>query len=151
MQVRFRVLNPPIPQDFEAAFDRDGAPDIGWKASGGVRRFPPMPVLPLIDALIFVGWSSLMVSFVLKGISISTRYQPTVFGLSAIDFLSFSMVCMLFGVALAARTWVKANEHSIQRAGRLQGPERGRAETQTSGTEAHAEDNGGRRGAAAGR
>ncbi len=111
-----------------------------------------MPVLPLIDALIFVGWSSLMVSFVLKGISISTRYQPSVLGLSAVDFLTFSMVCMLFGVALAARTWVKANEHRIQRAGRLEpSRELPHAEAQTNGAEAQAEDNAGRQRVAAGR
>ena len=114
-----------------------------------------MPVLPLIDALIFVGWSSLMVSFVLKGISLSTRYHPSVFGLSAVDFLTFSMVCMLFGVALAARTWVKANEHRILRAGRLQAPaELPHVEAQTNGAhaaEAHPESNAGRPRVAAGR
>ena len=105
-----------------------------------------MPVLPLIDALIFVGWSSLMVSFVLKGISISTRYQPSIFGLSAVDFLTFAMVCMLFAVALAARTWVKANEQRVLRAGRLAGsrhlPD---AEGEREGAEAHTESNRGER------
>jgi hypothetical protein len=111
-----------------------------------------MPVLPLIDALIFVGWSSLMVSFVLKGISISTKYHPSILGLSAVDFLTFAMVCMLFAVALAARTWVKANEHRSLRAGRLQAPrELAHADLPARGAEPEAESNAGRQRVAAGR
>ena len=74
-----------------------------------------MPVLPLIDALILTGWSSLMVAAVLKGITMSTTYNPTIVGLSARDFLLFAGICMLFSLTLAARTWVKANEPRIMR------------------------------------
>lgn len=110
-----------------------------------------MPVLPLIDALIFVGWSSLMVAFVLKGITISTRYQPTIFELSAIDFLTFSMVCMVFAVALAGRTWVKANEERARRAGHLSGRELPVGEGTRGAAGAPPEGDSGRRPVAAGR
>lgn len=74
-----------------------------------------MPALPFIDALIFLGWSSVMVAFILKAIDISTHYRPAIFGLSAIDFLWVSGIFLLFALALAARTWVKANEPRILR------------------------------------
>lgn len=74
-----------------------------------------MPTLPMIDALIFLGWSSVMVAFILKAIDISTRYRPSIFGLNAHDFLLASGILLLFALALAARTWVKANEPRILR------------------------------------
>jgi hypothetical protein len=74
-----------------------------------------MPVLPMIDALVFLGWSSIMVAFILKAIDISTAYRPHVFGLTAHDFLLGSGLCVLFAIALAARTWVKANEPRMLR------------------------------------
>jgi hypothetical protein len=74
-----------------------------------------MPVLPIIDALVFLGWSSVMVAFILKAIDISTAYRPQVFGLTARDFLWASGISILFALALAARTWVKANEPRMVR------------------------------------
>lgn len=74
-----------------------------------------MPVLPIIDALVFLGWSSIMVAFILKAIDISTAYRPHVFGLTAHDFLWASGIFILFAIALAARTWVKANEPRMLR------------------------------------
>jgi UDP-N-acetylmuramyl pentapeptide phosphotransferase/UDP-N-acetylglucosamine-1-phosphate transferase len=69
-----------------------------------------VPILPLIDLLILMGTGSLLVGFVLKAISITTRYQPTVLGFSSIDFVIITGVCLGMAVVLAARTWVKANE-----------------------------------------
>ena len=74
-----------------------------------------MPVLPIIDALVFLGWSSVMVAFILKAIDISTAYRPHIFGLTAHDFLWASGISILFALALAARTWVKANEPRMVR------------------------------------
>ena len=74
-----------------------------------------MPALPLIDTLIFLGWSSIMVAFILKAIDISTRYRASVFGLNAHDFLLASGIFLLFALTLAARTWVKANEPRMLR------------------------------------
>jgi hypothetical protein len=72
-----------------------------------------MSVLPLIDALILGGWSSLIAGFLLKVVYITTSYRPTVVGLRPIDFLWVAVVCLLFALALAARTWVKAYEPQI--------------------------------------
>ena len=72
-----------------------------------------MPVLPLIDALILAGWSSLFAGFLLKAVYITTSFRPTPFGMSPLDFLFAASVCLLFALALAARTWVKAHEPEI--------------------------------------
>ena len=109
-----------------------------------------MPVLPLIDALIFAGWSSMIFSFVMKAIAISNRYKPSNLGLTAVDFLTVSMVCMIFAVALAARSWVKANEHRILRSSRLQRP-RELSPAEASTEAAGSEDSAGRQRVAAGR
>jgi hypothetical protein len=69
-----------------------------------------MPLLPLIDLLILLGWTSLLFAFLLKAIWITTTYRPTVFGLYPFDFLLAAGVCLLFAMTLAARTWVKLNE-----------------------------------------
>jgi hypothetical protein len=69
-----------------------------------------MPVLPLIDLMLLSGWTSLLVGFVLKVISLTTSYRPTLLGLSPIDFALIAVVAMLFAIALAARTWVKTQE-----------------------------------------
>jgi len=69
-----------------------------------------MPVLPLIDFMLFSGWTALLVGFVLKVISLATSYQPTIVGLSAVDFLMIAVAALLFAIALAARTWVKTQE-----------------------------------------
>lgn len=69
-----------------------------------------MPVLPLIDLMLLSGWTSLFVGFVLKAIHLSTTYRPTIFGLTALDFLLVAVAALLFAIALAARTWVKTQE-----------------------------------------
>jgi hypothetical protein len=84
-----------------------------------------MPALMAIDALIFLGWSSILVAFILKVVDISTAYRAEILGLSAKDFLWASGIALLFALSLAARTWVKANEPRMlrERWRRLQGPE----------------------------
>ena len=72
-----------------------------------------MSVLPLIDALILGGWSSLMAGFLLKAIYLTTAYRPTIFGLRPIDCLWVAICSLLFALALAARTWVKAYEPEL--------------------------------------
>jgi len=69
-----------------------------------------MPVLPLIDLLILMGWTSLLVGFVLKALSIALSYPLAIFGLAPIDFLLVAGVSLLFALSLAARTWVKVHE-----------------------------------------
>jgi hypothetical protein len=72
-----------------------------------------MPVLPVIDLLILVGWTMLSIGAVLKAIYVSTSYRPTFLGLGPFDLLLVAGCALLFAVALAARTWVKANEPGV--------------------------------------
>lgn len=69
-----------------------------------------MPVLPLIDLLILLGWSSVMLAVALKAIWMTTVYRPTVLSLTPQDLLLGGAVLLLFALTLAARTWVKLNE-----------------------------------------
>jgi hypothetical protein len=69
-----------------------------------------VPVLPLIDLLIMVGWTALMAAGLLKAIRLSTAYRPELLGLGPAELVVFAGVCLLFGLALAARTWVKYHE-----------------------------------------
>ena len=98
-----------------------------------------MPVLPLIDLLILVGWSCLAVAGVLKAIAVTTSYRPDIMTLGPLDFVQIASVMLLFALALAARTWVKANEPGIlakQRAvSTLQTVSNARAELERNGLE----------------
>lgn len=72
-----------------------------------------LPVLPLMDMLILAGWSSLAIGFVLKAIAALTRWQPTIFTLSPIDFLFIAVASFLFAIALAARVWVAEQQPAV--------------------------------------
>lgn len=69
-----------------------------------------MPILPLIDLLLLLGTGSLFVGFLLKTISITTRFHPHILGFTSIDFVLIAGICMGMALVLAARTWVKLNE-----------------------------------------
>jgi hypothetical protein len=69
-----------------------------------------VPILPLIDLLILAGSLSLVLGFGMKAISITTHYQPSILGFSAIDMVVIAGICLGFALTLAARTWVKLNE-----------------------------------------
>ena len=69
-----------------------------------------MPVLPLIDFMLFSGWTALLIGFVLKAIALTTSYRPSLLGLAPVDFLMIAAAALLFAIALAARTWVKTQE-----------------------------------------
>ena len=69
-----------------------------------------MPILPIIDLLILMGWTSLFGAFALKAIYVTTSYHPSLFGLGPMDLTILSAVLLLFALALAARTWVKSTE-----------------------------------------
>ena len=72
-----------------------------------------MPILPLVDLMILLGWTSLMIGFLQKAIWASTLYRPGLFGLTPSDFLTVGAICLIFALALAARTWVKLNEPKL--------------------------------------
>ena len=69
-----------------------------------------MPILPIIDLLIFIGWSCLAAGALLKAIYVTTRYRPDVLGLGPLEFMMISGIFLLFALTLAARTYVKAIE-----------------------------------------
>ncbi len=69
-----------------------------------------MPVLPIIDLLIFLGWTTLFAGGLLKAIYIATAYRPTVFTLAPSDLLLLALGFLALAVTLAARTWVRLNE-----------------------------------------
>jgi hypothetical protein len=70
-------------------------------------------VLPIIDALIVLGWSILLLGGFLKMIHLTTPYRPTLLGMAPMDCMLLSGVLLLFSIALAARTWVKANQPAV--------------------------------------
>jgi len=70
-------------------------------------------ILPLIDLLIILGWTTLSIGAVLKAIYVTTSYRPQLLGLSPMDCAIASAIFLLFAVALAARTWVKLNEGQL--------------------------------------
>jgi len=72
-----------------------------------------MPVLPLIDLLILIAWTGLMWAFVHKALWLALGSTFTIMGLTPYDFVLGGGVCLLFALALAARTWVKANESAL--------------------------------------
>ena len=69
-----------------------------------------MPVLPIIDLLIFMGWTSLLAGGLLKAIYIATSYRPTLFSLAPSDLLLVALGFLGLALTLAARTWVRLNE-----------------------------------------
>ena len=72
-----------------------------------------MPVLPLVDLLILLGTASLGIGFVLKAITITTVYYPTLMGFASSDFVVITGVCFGFAMVLIARTWLKLNEPGL--------------------------------------
>ena len=93
-----------------------------------------MPVLPLIDAMILLGWSSILGAFLLKAVYLTTSYRPTFFGMRPSDFITVAGLALLFALALAARTWVKSHEPELlARRRRARLAEAGYSEDELSG------------------
>ena len=89
-----------------------------------------MTVLPIVDLLILLGTGSVMVGFVLKGVALTTTYNPTFLGFSSLDMLLIALTCFGFALVLAARTWLRLNEPHIQALERRLGEEEGRRRAQ---------------------
>ncbi|MAE96264.1 MAG: hypothetical protein CL910_16550 [Deltaproteobacteria bacterium] len=81
-----------------------------------------MPVLPLIDLLILISWTSFMWAFLHKALWLALGSTFTVVGMTPYDFVLGGGCCLLFALALAARTWVKANEGALLARGRSYAP-----------------------------
>jgi hypothetical protein len=82
-----------------------------------------MPVLPLIDLMIFVAWSSLIVAFVEKSLELAFVGNFYLFGIGPFDWVVIAATALLFALALAARTFVKATEGGLSLRLQKTGPE----------------------------
>jgi hypothetical protein len=80
-----------------------------------------MPVLPVIDLMILVAWTSLIVAAAQKVIGLALATRPQILGMGPFDFVVVAAVCLLFALSLAARVWVRRSE-----AGALVPPHEGR-------------------------
>ena len=69
-----------------------------------------MPILPIIDLLILMAWTVLFGAFGLKLSALTTSYSPALFGLGPFEFTVIAAVLLLFAIALASRTWLRAQE-----------------------------------------
>ncbi len=87
-----------------------------------------MLILPLIDLLILSGTGLLAIGFVMKAISVTTTYQPSILGFSAVDFVLMTGICWGFALTLAARSWVRLNEPKLLAVKREQIQARARAQ-----------------------
>lgn len=77
-----------------------------------------MPVLPLIDLLILIAWTSLVFASLLKAVGVAMAYPYAILGMHPLDFVYVAAVSLLFALALAGRVWVRANEPALLRARR---------------------------------
>jgi len=89
-----------------------------------------MTVLPLVDLLILMGTGSVAVGFVLKGVALTTTYNPTFLGFSSLDMLLIALLCFGLALVLTARTWLKLNEPHLQALQRRIGEEEARRRAQ---------------------
>lgn len=89
-----------------------------------------MTVLPIVDLLILMGTGSLGIGFVLKGVALTTTYNPTFLGFSSMDMLLIALTCFGFALVLAARTWLRLNEPHIQALERRLGEEEAKRRAQ---------------------
>lgn len=69
-----------------------------------------MPVLPIIDLLIFLGWTTLAAGGVLKAIHLATSYRPTLVGLTPADVMMVALCFLLLALTLSARSLVRQAE-----------------------------------------
>ena len=85
-----------------------------------------MTVLPIVDLLILLGSGSVLIGFLLKGVALTTTYNPTFLGFSSLDMLLIALTCFGVALGLAARTWLRLNEPHIQALERRLGEEEAR-------------------------
>ena len=70
-----------------------------------------------------MGSGSLAIGFVLKSVSMTTRYNPSFLGFSSTDMVLIAGVAYAFALVLTARTWLKLNEPHLQALQRRVGEE----------------------------
>ncbi|MEE2663116.1 MAG: hypothetical protein VX681_03285 [Myxococcota bacterium] len=72
-----------------------------------------MPILPIIDLLILLAWTSLAAGAALKLVNIVFSRFWTLLGFAPLDFFMITAVLLVFALTLVARTWVKANDPAV--------------------------------------
>ena len=72
-----------------------------------------MPILPIIDLLILLAWTSLAAGGVLKLVNVVFTKFWTLLGFAPFDLFLISSVLLVFALTLVGRTWVKANEPAL--------------------------------------
>lgn len=69
-----------------------------------------MPVLPIIDLLIFLGWTTLAAGGVLKAVYVATSYRPRPAGFDPGDLMLVALCFLLLALTLSARSLVRQAE-----------------------------------------
>ena len=72
-----------------------------------------MPILPIIDLLILLAWTSLAAGAVLKLVNLAFAQYWTLLGFAPLDLLMITSVLLVFALTLVGRTWVKSNEPGV--------------------------------------
>ena len=73
-----------------------------------------MPLLPIIDLLILLAWTSLAAGGVLKFVNLVFSKYWTLLGLAPFDFFMFAGVLLVFALTLVGRSWVKLNDPGVR-------------------------------------
>ena len=76
------------------------------------------------------GTGSLAIGFVLKGVALTTTYNPTFLGFSSMDMLLIALTCFGLALVLTARTWLRLNEPHLQALERRLGEEEAKRRAQ---------------------
>ena len=72
-----------------------------------------MPILPIIDLLILLAWTSLAAGGALKLANVVFSKFWALLGFAPFDFFLIAGVLLVFALTLIGRTWVKANEPGV--------------------------------------
>jgi len=86
------------------------SPLSGAAALLGARA---IPILPIIDLLILLAWTSLAAGGALKLVNVVFSKFWTLLGFAPFDFFLIAGVLLVFALTLVGRTWVKANEPAV--------------------------------------
>ena len=94
-----------------------------------------MPILPIIDLLILLAWTSLAAGASLKLVNLAFAKYWTLMGFAPFDLLMITGVLLVFALTLVGRTWVKVNEPSVLAAKRADATRDAYAELTTEPSE----------------
>jgi len=72
-----------------------------------------VPILPFIDALILMAWTTLAIGGVLKVVNTTFGVHWQLLGFAPSDLLVVGLTLLVFSLALIGRTWVKQNDPGV--------------------------------------